>query len=309
MRIIEHTTEFHIDEPTAIAIGKFDGIHRGHREIFAKLTEAKALGLKSAVFTFDPSPATFFSGKVVPELTTKEEKRKMFAKMQMDYLVEYPFTRITADVLPQDYVTDFLLTRMKGKMIVAGTDVSFGRGGKGDVFLLRDMMEAYHFDLQIVEKIKMQDKEISSSYVRDEVSKGNMELVCNLLGTPYFICGMVENGKKLGRTLGMPTANIYPPAEKLLPPNGVYFCNIILEDKKYHGVTNIGCRPTVRDGERMSVETYLLNYDGDLYGKELIIELLHFVRPEKRFHSVEELRACVMENIKEARAYFSTISD
>lgn len=304
MQIISHTTEFHIDEPTAIAIGKFDGLHRGHKEIFRRLAEAKAFGLKTAIFTFDPSPASFFSGKLIPELTTKEEKRRLFKDMGIDYLVEYPFTKDTADILPTDYVTDILLSKMNGKVIVAGTDVSFGKGGKGDVSLLKEIIKEHPFDLHIVEKIRMENREISSSYVREEIEKGNIERANLLLGAPFFIGGIVEKGKKLGRTLGMPTANLYPSKEKLLPPNGVYFCDVVCEGQKYHGITNIGSRPTVDDGERTSVETYLLDYEGDLYQKELTIELLHFLRPEKRFSSVEDLRCCVMENIKEARTYF-----
>lgn len=305
MQIIQNTTEFHIDEKTVIAIGKFDGIHRGHKEIFARLAEAKAEGLKTAVFTFDPSPATFFSKQIVPELTTKEEKRNLFTQMQIDYLVEYPFAQETADVLPKDYVVDFLLRKMNGKKIVAGTDVSFGKRGAGDANLLREMAIQLGFELVIVDKIKRDNKEISSSFVRDEVLKGNMELVSELLGNPYFISGTVETGKKLGRTLGMPTANIYPSKEKLLPPYGVYFCNVYMGELCYHGVTNIGCRPTVLDGNRTSVETYLLDYEGDLYGKDLRVELLHYSRPEKRFESVEALRDCVMNDIQSAKHYFS----
>lgn len=304
MQIIERTTEFHIEEPTAIAIGKFDGIHRGHKEIFSNLFQAKKEGLKTAVFTFDPSPESFFCKKQVPELTTREEKRKLFEKMQIDYLVEYPFAQATAGVLPRDYVTDFLLHKMNGKLIVAGTDVTFGKGGKGNEALLRSMAKEYHFRLVIIDKILRGQKEISSSYVREEVTNGNMELVEELLGTPYFISGIVEDGKKLGRTLGIPTANIYPSKEKLLPPNGVYFCNVFCEGIKYQGVTNIGCRPTVQDGDRMSVETYLLDFDGDLYGRELVVKLLHFSRKEERFESVSDLSLCVKNDIHQAREYF-----
>ena len=169
MQIIENTTEFHISEPTVIAIGKFDGIHRGHQKIFEKLFEAKKQGLKTAVFTFDPSPESFFSKKQQPELTTGAEKRSIFSKMQIDYLVEYPFRQETADVLPQDYVTDFLLNKMNGRKIVAGTDVSFGKGGCGDAALLEKMSKEYDFQFEKVDKIRLGEREISSSYIRVEV--------------------------------------------------------------------------------------------------------------------------------------------
>jgi len=305
MQIIENTTEFHIEEKTAIAIGKFDGLHRGHREIFSVLEKAKAQGLKTAIFTFDPSPATFFCKSLVQELSTRSEKRRLFEKIGVDYLVEYPFRQETADVLPKDYVTDFLLNKMNGKLIVAGEDVTFGKGGKGDAKLLEEMASEYDFELKIISKIKYHGEEISSTFVRNEVREGRMEVANELLGEPYFVCGIVENGKKLGRTLGMPTANLYPEEEKLLPPFGVYFCDVLVEGNRYHGVTNIGSRPTVSDGNRVSVETYLLDFDGDLYGKEMIVYLLHFRRPEQKFHSVEELKNMVLRNIDEARDYFS----
>lgn len=304
MLIIENATEFHIPERTAIAIGKFDGIHKGHKALFQCLQRAKRTGLKTAVFTFDPSPAAYFSGHEVKELTTDSEKRSLFEQMGIDYLVEYPFGKETADVEPDRYVTEFLLDKMNGALIIAGEDVSFGKGGRGDRFLLERMSDTYGFRLEIIEKLKYKEREISSTYVREEVEKGSMETAAKLLGEPFFVSGVVENGKKLGRRLGMPTANLYPPSHKLLPPNGVYFSNVLLKEKKYRGVTNIGSRPTVEDGSRISVETYLLGLDGEIYGETIRVELLHYQRPERKFDSVEQLKAAVFRNIEEAKQYF-----
>lgn len=305
MQIIENTTEFHISEPTVIAIGKFDGIHRGHQKIFEKLFEAKKQGLKTAVFTFDPSPESFFSKKQQPELTTGAEKRSIFSKMQIDYLVEYPFRQETADVLPQDYVTDFLLNKMSGRKIVAGTDVSFGKGGYGDADLLEKMSKEYDFQFEKVDKIRLGEREISSSYIREEVEKGNMENAEKLLGRPYFLYGTVEDGKKLGRTIGIPTANLYPKKEKLLPPNGVYYSLVLLDKEQYYGVTNIGCRPTLKDGSRMSAETYILDFDRDIYGKDIVVELKHFERAEHKFASVDALTEAIRRDIEETSRYFN----
>ncbi|MGN0131837.1 MAG: bifunctional riboflavin kinase/FAD synthetase [Lachnospiraceae bacterium] len=305
MLIIENTTEFHIPDKTAIAIGKFDGIHRGHKALFRCLRRAKERGLKTAVFTFYPSPATFFSGHEVKELTTDREKRIMFEQMGIDYLVEYPFCKETAGVEPERYVTDFLLERMNGALIAAGEDVSFGKGGKGDRFLLEKLSKAYGFELEIIEKLKYGQREISSTYVREEVEKGRMETVAELLGEPFFVSGVVENGKKLGRRLGMPTANLYPSSDKLLPPKGVYFSHVCLHGEIYPGVTNIGSRPTVEDGNRVSVETYLLGLSEEIYGETIKVELLHYQRPERKFDSVEQLKNAVFKNIEEAKAYFA----
>lgn len=304
MQIIENTTEFHIPDKTAIAIGKFDGIHRGHKELLKCLESAKKSGLKTAVFTFFPSPAAFFSDEELKELTTQEEKRALFEEMGIDYLVEYPFCRKTADVAPEKYVKEFLLDKMNGVLIAAGCDVSFGKGGKGDGKLLERLSAECGFRLEIIDKLKYQGREISSTFVREEIIKGNMEKAGELLGEPYFVSGTVEQGKKLGRRLGMPTANLYPGQDKLLPPKGVYFSKVNVKGVKYYGVTNIGSRPTVEDGNRISVETFLFDFGEKIYGEFIRIELLHYRRPERRFENVEELKTAVYENIREAEEYF-----
>lgn len=308
MQIIENTTEFHIPYKTAIAIGKFDGIHKGHKELLKCLSSAKEEGLRTAVFTFFPSPSAFFSGGKIKELTTRKEKRALFEEMEIDYLVEYPFCKETAAMAPDRYVKEFLLDKMNGAFIAAGEDVGFGAGGKGDRRLLEKLSGECGFRLEIIDKLKYRDREISSTFVREEVIKGDMEKTRELLGEPYFVSGEVESGKKLGRRLGMPTANLYPPEDKLLPPNGVYFTKVNLKGKKYCGVTNIGSRPTVEDGNRISVETFLLDFDEKIYGEWIKVELLHYKRPERRFENVEELKEAVRLNIKEAETYFGSCS-
>lgn len=305
MEIIEQTTEFHIKEPTAVAIGKFDGMHRGHRKLFSCLMKrAEEKGLKTAVFTFHPSPAVFFSGKQEGELTTQEEKRQIFERMGIDYLVECPFGKETADMEPEAYVKDFLLSKMNAGLIVAGEDVNFGKDAKGDKTLLEKLSKEYGFELQIIEKLTFDGRQISSTYVRQEVVKGNMEGAANLLGEPYFVSGKVAHGKKLGRKLNMPTANLYPGKDKLLPPKGVYFSNVILKGAAYPAVTNIGSRPSVEDGEQINSETYLLDFNEDIYGEWIKVELLHFRRAEAKFADEEALKAAVHDNIREAREYF-----
>lgn len=307
MRIIEHTTEFHIPEKTAVAIGKFDGIHRGHRALLKSLTQAKGTGLKTAVFTFDPSPAAYFAGCGIRELTTAAEKRLLFERTGIDYLVEYPFGRKTAAVEPKRYVTEFLLDKMHAALVVAGEDVSFGKEGRGDRTLLENMSVTCGFRLEIIQKLIYRGREISSTYVREKVEQGDMETAAKLLGAPYFVSGTIESGKKLGRKLGIPTANLYPEAGKLLPPNGVYFSNVILRgrDAVYHGVTNIGTRPTVNDGNRLNAETFLLDFDEEIYNQAVRVELLHYQRPEQSFEGVEQLKAAILQNIGEAERYFS----
>ncbi len=309
MQIIENTTEFHIDEPTAVAIGKFDGIHLGHRALFEKLNEQKEAGLKTCVFSFYPSPSVLFGGKDEPSLFTREEKRLAMEEMGVDHFIEFPFTLKTAATDPEDFIKKVLKESLNAHYIVAGNDVSFGKGGRGNAKLLQSESLRYGYEMEIVDKVMWKDKEISSTLVRDMIRESRMEEAAELLGAPYYLRGKVEEGKKLGRKLDMPTANIYPSHEKLLPKNGVYFTLSSVEDdnRTYPGVTNIGIRPSFNDGVRKSVETFLLDFDedltGELYGKEMTVRLLHFEREERKFESAEELRQEVENDVKKAERF------
>ena len=303
MQIIEQTTEFHIEEPTAIAIGKFDGIHRGHKEIFSNLFQAKKEGLKTAVFTFDPSPESFFGKKQIPELTTREEKRKLFENMQIDYLVEYPFNQVIADMEPEAYIKEVLIDKMHVKCIVAGTDVSFGKKGAGNYELLQALAEKYDYRVILIDKVQYQDKEISSTLVREQIKAGNMEIAAQLLETPYSVTVKLGPGKRRGRTIGMPTVNVLPEKEKLLPPNGVYFSYVIWNGKKYPSVTNIGKKPTVDNSEVIGVETYIYDFEEDIYGETISVFLLKFRRPEMRFSGVEELKKQMEQDLQAGRKF------
>ena len=305
MKIIKNTTEFHIDEPTAVAIGKFDGFHCGHQKLLRKMQEQKEKGLATVVFTFVPSPAAFFSEESLKDLTTIEEKRSIFEKAGIDYLIEYPFYQEIADMEPETYIKEVLVERIHAKCIVAGEDVSFGKRGAGNYQLLAEKAKDYDYDVIIIEKVQYDGREVSSTFVREEVAKGNMELVHQLLGIPYHVGGKIVHGRKLGRTLGMPTINQIPREEKLLPPRGVYYSYVMYGDRKLPSITNIGVKPTVTDKVVMGVETYIYDFDEDVYGEELEVYLLYFKRPEMRFDSVDALMKQMSEDIEEGRKYHS----
>lgn len=312
MRIIEKTTDFYINENTAVAIGKFDGFHRGHQKLLGQLKEQKKRNLKSVVFTFVPSPAAFFCSDVVKDLSTIAEKRRMFENAGVDYLIEYPFYQEIADMEPETYIKEVLVDRIHAKCIVAGDDVSFGKHGAGDCALLQAKAAEYGYDVIIIDKVSYEGREVSSTYVREEVRNGNMELVTNLLGTPYHVGGEIVHGRKLGRTIGMPTVNLIPPEEKLLPPNGVYYSYVYLHSKDktmpYHGrrlpsITNIGTKPTVDHRSVMGVETYIYDFENDVYGDDMEVYLMCYKRPEMRFDGVEALKAQMESDIEAGRKY------
>jgi riboflavin kinase/FMN adenylyltransferase len=312
MKIIENTTEFNIDEKTAVAIGKFDGFHRGHQKLLGQLNEQKKKGLKTVVFTFVPSPAAFFSKEPIKDLSTISEKHRIFENAGVDYLIEYPFYQEIADMEPLSYIKGVLVDRINAKCIVAGDDVSYGKGGKGDYKLLKEKSSEYGYDVIIIDKVLYEGREVSSTYVREEVRKGNMELVTSLMGTPYHVGGEIIHGRKLGRTIGMPTVNQIPPKEKLLPPNGVYYSYVYLHSQNgnmpYDGIrlpsiTNIGTKPTVDNRLVMGVETFIYDFDYDVYGDEMEVYLLKHKRPEMRFDGVDLLRRQMSEDIREGRIF------
>ena len=233
MKIIEKTTEFELTEDTAVAIGKFDGFHMGHQKLLHMVTEQKANGLAAAVSTFVPSPAAFFSKEAQQELTTIQEKRNIFEEAGVDYLIEYPFYQEIADMEPETYIRKVLVEQLHAKCIVAGEDVSFGKKGMGNYRLLEQKSAEYGYQVIVIDKVQYQGREISSTYVRDAVKQGEMELVTKLLGQPYHVGGTIVHGRHLGTGLGMPTVNILPPPEKLLPPNGVYYSYVMMNGSSF----------------------------------------------------------------------------
>ncbi|MCR5157233.1 MAG: bifunctional riboflavin kinase/FAD synthetase [Butyrivibrio sp.] len=300
MQIISGTTEFHIEEKTAVAIGKFDGIHLGHRKLLGYILEQKKDDLKAVVFTFDPSPEEFFTGHSVSQLFTREEKRRAFEKMGIDVLIEFPLTEVTAATEPEDFVRRILVHQLNADYIAAGTDVSFGNRGRGDRHLLKSMAKEMGYELELIDKVRLDGEEISSTRVRNEISDGNMPMAKRLLGAGYSISGIVEHGRHLGHTIGVPTVNILPPDNKLLPPYGVYSSKVTLDGAVYKGMTNIGRKPTISDKERVGVETYIYDFNVDVYGKFMEVELLEFLRPEMKFDSIDDLKKQIESDLKRA---------
>lgn len=296
MQIIEQTTIFRLPGKSAVAIGKFDGVHLGHQALLHKITEQKEKGLLATVFTFDTSASAFFGGEV-KELTTRDEKRRIFEKMGVDILIEFPLNATTAATEPEDFVSGFLVQQMQAAYICAGPDLSFGKNGAGNYELLARFAGTYGYQVELIHKVMVGQKEVSSSRVREAVRQGQMEAASRMLGAPYRVTGQVEHGRRLGRTIGMPTANLIPDEDKLLPPNGVYYSRVMLGSRIYKGISNVGCKPTVSDERKMGVETYLYGFTGDIYGQDISVELLAFRRPEMKFDSVESLKAQMMRDI------------
>lgn len=303
MEMIQGTTDFQLYTESAVAIGKFDGVHVGHRRLLEEIIEQKKNGLQACVFTFDPAPAVLFGLSDGKELTEKSVKREIFALMGVDVLIEFPLTLETAAIAPEVFVSEILADRMQACFIAAGADISFGAGGAGDMKLLREMSENLGFQVKLVEKVCVDGVEVSSSYIRRQVEQGNMELAERLLGAPYLVSGSVVHGNRVGRTLGFPTVNLLPGENKLLPPNGVYYSKVYYGGRNYPAISNVGCKPTVTKEGTVGVESYLYDFDSDIYGQEIKVELLSFRRPERRFADAEALKSQLQEDIAAGARY------
>lgn len=297
MEIISGTTDFYLEKDTAVAIGKFDGLHIGHRRLMEEILSFRRKGLAVCVFTFDPAPSELFGQSDGLELTTKEEKRLLFERMNVDILIEFPMTAETAAIPPEEFVTDILAKRMNTRFIAAGNDLSFGAGGAGNADLLRRLGPALGFRVKTIRKICLDGREVSSTYLRGKVEEGDLVAAEKLMGMPYMVAGRVVEGRHIGRTLGFPTVNIIPGQDKLLPPDGVYYSSVRAGGRTYRALSNIGRNPTVAEEGSMRVESYLYHFNRDIYGEDIEVYLHAFRRPEKRFEDIEALRCQLEEDI------------
>lgn len=304
MEIISGTMDFWLTKDTAVAIGKFDGIHIGHRKLLQELMLQKQRGLSSCVFTFDPSPAVLFGQADRGELTTREEKRKIFAELGVDILIEFPLTKESAAMEAEVFVEEMLVKRMKTKYIAAGTDLSFGAEGRGNAELLQWLSGRYGFRVQTIGKVRLDGTVVSSTYIRGLLEEGKMEAVSKYMASPYMIRGKVVHGNRIGHTLGFPTVNILPAEEKLLPPFGVYFTRALYGGREYAAVSNIGCKPTVTAEKITGVESYLFQFSEEIYGEDITVCFYAFRRPERRFEGLEALRLQLKEDMEAARLYW-----
>jgi len=304
MKYIKDTTEFFIDEPTVISLGKFDGIHRGHELLLEQLMKKKREGYKAVIFTFDIPPKKALDGEEVKVLTTNEEKMHMFDSFGIDYLIECPFTKEVMSMEPEIFI-EMLVKNLSVKYIVAGEDFCFGRNRRGNYKMLQEYASKLSYEAIIFPKMKEEERDISSSFVREEIMAGRIEMANKLLGYPYFVSGEVKHGNKIGRTIGFPTINLIPPSNKLLPAYGVYITKVTIDGIVYHGVTNVGCKPTIEGENPVGIETYILDFEQDVYDKVVSITFIKKIREERKFPNLDCLLEQMRFDVNEARYYFS----
>ena len=294
---------FHLPEDTVVAVGKFDGEHRGHQKIIATmLTVAREQGLKTAIFTFGTPPAAVVSGQRRPQILTNEERRERLHQAGIDYIVEYPFDAEIAAMDGEDFVREILLGAMRMRAIVGGEDLRFVKAGAVNAAKLKSLGERLHFSVYIIQKETEAGEEISSSLIREALAAGDMAKANTLLGMPYTAEGVVQHGNGIGnRILGFPTINLLLPAGKLLPRRGVYQTETVLPDgRTFRSITNVGTNPSVEQdhlSHRLRLESFLLDFSDDLYGVRVRLRFLRFIRPEKKFASLTALKQQIMADL------------
>ena len=290
-------------EKTIYALGFFDGVHIGHQALLKECRRlADKAGCKAAAVTFSSHPDTLVLGKTPKLINTIEDRVRLLKDAGMDDVVVLPFDKKMQSSPWQEFLT--LLVESYGAAgLVCGHDFRFGNRGAGNAELLRNYCEASKMPCAVVPEQKLDDVTVSSTHIRGLLEKGEPEEAAKFLGHPHMLSGTVVSGRQLGRTLGIPTANISIPEEVVELPFGVYACKATVNGGTYLAVTNIGKRPTV-GGHRITVEPWLLDFEGDLYGQELTLRFYRFLRPEQKFPSLDALKAEIMKNAAECRNFF-----
>ena len=300
MIFIRDLDKINIVADTVLTIGKFDGLHMGHKKLLDFVSQKKRRGLKSVIFTFDIPPRRVISDAKDKVLTTLGEKELVFSNLGIDYFVECPFTE-SIRMMEADEFIRMVVDKFHVKCFVVGMDCHFGHNRSGDYRVLEKYAPKYGYDVVVVEKLQYHGRDVSSTYVREKIEAGRIEIANKLLGYPYFIMEKVVGGNRLGRTIGFPTMNQIPSEEKLLPPYGVYASRVPIGDKIYDAVTNIGIKPTIEGTYPCTVETHIIDFTGDLYDQNLKVRLFSFIRPEEKFSGLEALKKqllCDKENAK-----------
>ena len=279
---------------TAVTIGKFDGLHRGHRRLVDRILEKKEQGLKSLLFAIDVSDRF---------ILTRDERARFLEEKGLDYLVECPLSDWLRRTRAEAFIREILAGAFGAGYVAVGEDYRFGYERRGNGTMLEKAGHRYGFDVEIVPHEMDGRRKISSTYVREELLKGNMEKVAFLMGSAYYVEGEVVHGRGLGHKALLPTINVRPPREKLLPPDGVYVTCTRFPGGEWRGITNIGFKPTVGGETAPGIETFLFDCDSDLYGQPCTTEFLHFIRPEQRFSSLEALRTRQKADLAAAKAW------
>ena len=291
MKVIRSIAAFNSLEKTIVTIGTFDGIHIGHKKILKNLiSTANKEGKKSVLLTFFPHPRMVLQkDKAILLLNTLDEKSMLLENMGLDYLIIHPFSKEFSRLTALDFVRDILVNKLNTSKLIIGYDHHFGKNREGNIHQLREYSSLYDFNIEEIPAQDIDDVSVSSTKIRTALKEGNLKTANTYLGYQYMLSGIVVSGKQLGGTIGFPTANIeVKEPYKLIPSSGVYIIKTQINTVVFSGIMNIGFNPTVL-GKHQTIEAHLFDFSEDLYGKKITVTLIHFLREEQKFNSVDEL--------------------
>ncbi|WP_308691345.1 bifunctional riboflavin kinase/FAD synthetase [Wenyingzhuangia marina] len=310
LQVIHNYHNFPENINTVVTIGTFDGVHVGHRKILDQLiSESKKKGLKSVLLTFFPHPRMVIqANNSIKLINTIEERIEILSKTDLDYLVIHPFDKEFSNLGAFDFVRDVLVNQLNVKELVVGYDHRFGKNREGDFEQLKEYSHTFDFNIKEIKAQDINNTAVSSTKIRTALQSGDIKTASEFLTTPFFIHGIVVKGQQLGNTIGFPTANIeIPQVYKLTPKNGAYIVRATHKENIYYGMLNIGNRPTV-SGKNKTIEAHLFDFNTDIYGDEIKIEFLQFLRDEQNFKSVDGLKEQLEKDKKDSLDYLQTIT-
>src|SRR4051812_15947966 len=305
MRIFHGTDNAAIQRPTVLTLGVFDGLHLGHQLVMRTVVErAKAIAAVPTVITFDPHPrAVLHPASAPPLLQTLDQKVEGFGVLGVEQTIVIKFDKQFSMIRAEDFLREVVKERLHAREVYLGSGFAFGHDREGHIDLLRRVSKELGFFADEVPEVRLRNHRVSSSRVRASLAAGKVNLARRMLGRPYGVEGLVERGNERGHTLGFPTANLHPH-NPVLPRNGVYVTGTLIEGKWWRSVTNVGVRPTFTSDPEPSVETYVINWAGDLYGDVVRVRFLHRLRDEKKFGSIDDLKQQIETDVRRAQEYF-----
>ena len=307
MKVFRSIFDFNTSSKTIVTLGTFDGVHLGHKKIIAKLLKSAQIdGLETVVITFAQHPRNVLHKKeTVGLLNTTEEKIQLLESSEIDNLIILNFDSHLAELSGEDFVKNILVDKLNLQKIIIGYDHRFGKNRSSDIHDLINFGKKYHFDVEQISAEEVNEITISSTKIRNAITEGAINLANQYLGYDYFFSGIVVKGKQLGRTIDFPTANIQvTDSQKIIPRKGVYVVKGTWEGNSYQGMMNIGTKPTV-DGENLSIEVHFFELNENLYGKEIKISVLTYIREEQKFDSIDALKDQLYLDKKTSLAYFN----
>ncbi|MBC2576828.1 bifunctional riboflavin kinase/FAD synthetase [Peptostreptococcus canis] len=301
MLVFNNIDEIDISCDTCVTIGNFDGVHKGHQTLMKKAIEySKLNNLKSVVFTFANHPVNYFKPGYVKNIITYDEKKTLLEDLGVDVLVNIPFGVEMTEISAEDYVQNILIDKLHVKKLIVGHDFTFARKREGNVEVLKKLSTEKGFELEIVTPVLVDGKRVSSTDIRAMIAEGDVSGAEKLLGRYFAVEGIVIRARQIGRTIGFPTANLDVDKNMVIPQKGIYATIAKIDNRVFCGATSIGTNPTV-NGKGLSIETYILDFDEDIYDQRLRIEFVERMRDEIKFDSVEGLKEQLTEDVEYVR--------